>query len=160
MPCRWASTLRSCWRRDAHRGGRSRSRRLPRMPSRTVAAGPTCGARVTAQLRLEVDGAGLAGMEVSRGRSVERSRLAWLSNRLPPCWGWLPNDVPACRGLAVAWLKRGVSAARSWNWACPLRSLPAGREGACFHGGSDDRGRSAQGLAYGGDDQRGGGAAG
>jgi hypothetical protein len=24
--------------------------------------------------------------------------------------GWLPNDVPACRGLAVAWLKRGASA--------------------------------------------------
>src|SRR6266480_5491129 len=48
MPCQWASTLRPCWRRDAHRGDRSRSRRLPRMPSRTVAAGPTCGARVTA----------------------------------------------------------------------------------------------------------------
>jgi hypothetical protein len=29
---------------------------------------------------------------------------------------WLPNDVPACRGLAVAWLKRGVSARREfWN---------------------------------------------
>src|SRR5262249_16528186 len=42
MPCQWASMLRSCWRRDVH--GRSRSRRLPRMPSRTVAAGPTCGA--------------------------------------------------------------------------------------------------------------------
>jgi len=23
--------------------------------------------------------------------------------------GWLSNDVPACRGLAVAWLKRGVN---------------------------------------------------
>jgi hypothetical protein len=38
--------------------------------------------------------------------------VAWLSNRLPPCGAWLPNDVPACRGLAVAWLKRGVSAAK------------------------------------------------
>jgi transposase len=27
-----------------------------------------------------------------------------------PC-AWLTNDVPACRGLAVAWLKRGASAA-------------------------------------------------
>src|SRR5712671_1710820 len=41
------------------------------------------------------------------GRSVERSRLAWLLIRLPPCWVWLSNDVPAGRGLAVAWLKRG-----------------------------------------------------
>ena len=39
----WASPLRSCWRRDAH----SRNRRLPAMSSRKVAAGPTCGARVT-----------------------------------------------------------------------------------------------------------------
>ena len=43
----WASLLRSCWRRDARRGGRSRNRRFPAMPLRTVAAGPTCGARVT-----------------------------------------------------------------------------------------------------------------
>jgi hypothetical protein len=49
----------------------------------------------------------LAGMAVSQGRSVERSRLAWLSNRL---LGWLTNDVPAGRGLAGAWLKRGASA--------------------------------------------------
>ena len=47
MPGQWASTLRSC-RRNAHRGGRSRSRPLPQMPSRTVAAGPNCGARATA----------------------------------------------------------------------------------------------------------------
>ena len=31
MPGQSASTLRSCWRRDAYRGGRSRSRQLPRM---------------------------------------------------------------------------------------------------------------------------------
>gem|GEM_PF-4585289 len=35
---------------------------------------------------------------------------------------WLPNDVPACRGFAVAWLKRGASASREfWNQACPPR---------------------------------------
>ena len=51
-------------------------------------------------------------MAVSRSRTVERSRLAWLSNRLPARdWVWLTNDVPACRGLAVVWLKRGASAA-------------------------------------------------
>jgi hypothetical protein len=61
-------------------------------------------------LRLLVDGAVLAGMAVSQGRSVERSRLAWLSTRLPPLVGWLTNDVPAGRGFAVAWLKRGTSA--------------------------------------------------
>jgi hypothetical protein len=48
MPGQWASTLRSCWRRDARHGGRSRSRRLPQMPSRTVAVGPTRGAQATA----------------------------------------------------------------------------------------------------------------
>jgi hypothetical protein len=32
--------------------------------------------------------------------------------RLPaPCWAWLSNDVPACRGLAVAWLIRGARSA-------------------------------------------------
>ena len=45
MTGQWASALRSCWRRNAHRGARSsRSLRLPRMPQRTVAAGTTCGA--------------------------------------------------------------------------------------------------------------------
>jgi len=34
--------------------------------------------------------------------------LAWLSSRLPPCWVWLSNDVPAGRGLAVAWRRRGA----------------------------------------------------
>jgi hypothetical protein len=33
----------------------------------------------------------------------------------------------ACRGLAVAWLKRGVSVTRSWNQACPPRSSPGTR---------------------------------
>jgi hypothetical protein len=38
-------------------------------------------------------------MAVSRSRTVERSRLAWLSNRLPALdWAWLTNDVPACPG--------------------------------------------------------------
>ena len=36
--------------------------------------------------------------------------MGWLSIRLPALWAWLSNDVPACRGLAVAWLKRGASA--------------------------------------------------
>ena len=51
MPGQWASTLCSCRRRDAHRGGRNRSRQLPRMPSRTVAARLICGARVAAAMR-------------------------------------------------------------------------------------------------------------
>src|SRR6266851_1793305 len=48
MSCQWASTLRSCWHQDAHRSARSRSRDGFPVSSRTVAAGPTCGARVTA----------------------------------------------------------------------------------------------------------------
>jgi transposase len=54
--------------------------------------------------------------------------LAWLFFRLPPCWGWLSNDVPACRGLAVAWLKRGVSATKVLELGVPATVL-ARREG-------------------------------
>src|SRR5215469_10843772 len=101
-------------------------------------------------------------MAVSLARSVERSRLAWLSNRLPPL----------LRGLAferrASWPgpRRGVAQKRRerhggfWNQACPPRSLPASMEEGYSDGGCGDRGRSAQDLAYGGDDQRGGGAAG
>src|SRR5580692_9209955 len=98
-------------------------------------------------------------MAVSRGRSVERSRLAWLCNRLPPCWVWLPNDVSAGRGLAVAWLKRG-ECRKVLELGVPATVLACDQGKRCSDGGSDDRGGSPQGLAHGGGDQRGGGAAG
>src|SRR5438045_5816580 len=48
-------------------------------------------------------------MAVSRARNVERSRQAWLSYPLPTAHvAWLSNDVPASRGLAVAWLIREI----------------------------------------------------
>jgi hypothetical protein len=47
-------------------------------------------------------------------RSVERSRRADSRAACRPVVAWLSNDVSACRGLAVAWLKRGANA-RSWN---------------------------------------------
>jgi len=99
--------------------------------------------RVAAQLRLGVDGAGLTGMAVSqvvalRGPggpgSVTACRPAGLASERRAC---LPGPR---RGVAQ---KRRERHQDPWNWACPPRSLPAGREGACFHGGSDDRGRSA-----------------
>src|SRR5208282_5088373 len=37
--------------------------------------------------------------------------------------GWLSNDVPACRGLAVAWLKRGVSATKVLELGVPATVL-------------------------------------
>src|SRR5262249_19154632 len=50
-------------------------------------------------------------MAVSRARSVARSRWAWFSYPLPAAFvAWLSNDVPACRGLAGAWLIRGARA--------------------------------------------------
>jgi hypothetical protein len=52
--------------------------------------------------------------------------LAWLSNRLPPCWGWLPNDVSAGRGLAVAWLKRG-ECRKVLELGVPATVIPAGK---------------------------------
>src|SRR5215472_9995334 len=57
------------------------------------------------------------------GRSVERSRLAWLSNRLPPCWGLASERRASCRGLAVAWLKRGVSATKILELGVPATVL-------------------------------------
>jgi transposase len=62
--------------------------------------------------------------------------VCWLSNRLPAWFvAWLFNDVLACRGLAAAWLKRGASARRFWNQACPLRSSPGIREEEPFMAG-------------------------
>ena len=73
-------------------------------------------------MRLSVDGAGLAGMEVSR--VVALRGPGWLT-LYPPAApaGWLPNDVPARRGLAVAWLKRGVSAAKVLELGVPATVL-------------------------------------
>ena len=62
--------------------------------------------------------------------------------RLPaPCWAWLSNDVPACRGLAVTWLIRGARSAGviPGNWACPPRSSPRAVEGDASDDGGDDR---------------------
>src|SRR5260370_4310608 len=65
-------------------------------------------------------------MAVSQGRSVERSRLAWLSNRLPP-----PGGLAYERRASWPGPRRGVAQKRRerhgglWNQACPPRSLPA-----------------------------------
>ena len=140
MPCRWASTLRSCWRRDAHRRGRSWSRRLPRMPSRTVAAGPTCGAQVTALMVVP------AGGQPAR---LRRSGQVVLCARAS-CWpggyrtGLLP---PVPSGLDAADLVREPGrrdperdicrlaksmagmAPSGWQPACYQRDLARGRHG-------------------------------
>ena len=50
MPIQWASPPCSPWHRDPHLGGSSRRMAVPRLTSRTVTAGPGCGARVTAVL--------------------------------------------------------------------------------------------------------------
>ena len=59
-------------------------------------------------MRLWVDGASLAGMAVSQVVALRGPGGLALD---PPAalLGWLSNDVPTCRGLAVAWLKRGVN---------------------------------------------------
>ena len=45
MPIQWASPPCSRWHRDPHLGGSSRRMAVPRLTSRTVTAGPGCGAR-------------------------------------------------------------------------------------------------------------------
>src|SRR5215469_7807858 len=68
-------------------------------------------------------------MAVSQGRSVKRSRLAWLSNRLPPLMGLAFERRASWPGP-----RRGVAQKRRerhggfWNQACPPRSLPASME--------------------------------
>jgi hypothetical protein len=79
---------------------------------------------------LEVGVAGLAGMAVSRACSVERSRRAGSLTACRLCVAWLSNDVPACRGLAVAWLQRGASATRSLELGVPATVVcPPGQRG-------------------------------
>ena len=60
------------------------------------------------------------------------------------CWVWLSNDVPACRGLAVAWLKRGASAGWFLELGVPATVKPhVSVMEEVLYGGSDDRCRSA-----------------
>src|SRR5690349_24548065 len=71
-------------------------------------------------------------MAVGRARNVVRSRLGWFSCPLPAALvAWLSNDVPACRGLAVAWLIRGARAqARSLELGVPATVVtPRSRTG-------------------------------
>jgi hypothetical protein len=98
-------------------------------------------------------------MEIEPGRSVERSRLPWLGNRLPTLWAWLTNDVPAAGTLPVTWLKRGASASELLSGIRRARHgifLPGVQvKEAHGDGSSDHRGGSAQGIAYGSGDRRG-----
>src|SRR5216110_3632788 len=101
-------------------------------------------ARTPAQLLVGV--AGLAGMAVSRARSVERSRWAWLW--FPPAGPLLglaferraglpgPRRGVAHKRCASAGVIPGIGRARHG-----LHSRVA--EGDASHGGGDDRGGSA-----------------
>ena len=65
---------------------------------------------------------GLAGMEVSRGRSVERSRCAGSRFRLPAWFvAWLSNDVPAHRASP----RRGSKEARTPGQGFLESGIPA-----------------------------------
>ena len=66
--------------------------------------------------------------------------MAWLLIRLPPCWAWLSNDVPAGRGFAVAWLKRGASALKVLELGVPVTVFARVDGEGYSDGGSDDRG--------------------
>src|SRR6185312_2056587 len=50
------------------------------------------------------------------GRSVQRVRWAGSRTACRLLAAWLINDVPACRFLAVAWLKRGAQPAGPKLW--------------------------------------------
>src|SRR5712691_12020205 len=68
-------------------------------------------------------------MAVSRAGSVERSRRAGSLTACRPCVAWLSNDVPVCRDLAVAWLKRGASAGE-------IPGMGRARHGPCPRSGT------------------------
>jgi len=90
-------------------------------------------------LRLLLDGAGLAGMAVSQVVALRGPGWPGSLTACRPMVGWLPNDVPAGRGLAVAWLKRGASAMEVFGIRRARHGLHRYQEEGC-HGGSDDRG--------------------
>jgi hypothetical protein len=116
-------------------------------------------ARVSAYLRLGVDVAAWPGRVGVPGRSVERSWQAWLCNRLPAFGlaferrAGLPGP---CRGVAQKRRER----CQVLEVGVPAAVPPGTREEEAGHDSSDDRDRSAQGLAHGGGDQRRGRAAG
>ena len=98
MPISWASPPCSPWHRGPHLGGSSRRMAAPRLTSRTVTAGPGCGARVTALLKNRC-------RRYGRGcRSVQRSDGPGSQIRCRPlCWsGFRTTCQPAgsCRGVA------------------------------------------------------------
>ena len=65
---------------------------------------------------MSAGGTGLAGMAVSQVVALRGPGSLVLEPPADPLLVWLTNDVPACRGLAVAWLKRGADApVRPWN---------------------------------------------
>jgi len=87
---------------------------LPSSPTSTTSPrrGPRSPRRlgISGLIETWVRRCGLAGMAVRQARSVERSRRAGSLTACRSSVAWLSNDVPPCRGLAVAWLKRGANA--------------------------------------------------
>jgi hypothetical protein len=75
--------------------------------SPTVAENALGPVRIAAQLRLEVDGAGLAGMEVSRVVALRGPCGLALTACRPAGLGFR-TTCQLARGLAVAWLKKWV----------------------------------------------------
>src|SRR5262249_290862 len=84
----------------------------------------------------------LAGMEVSRtvglrGPGGAGAYMGWRRR------AWLSKDMPACGGLAVAWLVRRANAPRSGIRHARHGSLPFVMVVRSGDGSSDDRSRPA-----------------
>src|SRR6266536_1166483 len=133
-------------------------------PAKERAEGRPLGSEETISAQLWVGVAGLAGMVVSRGRSVERSR--WAGSHIRCRLRLWPGFRTTC-SLAGASPWRGSLEVRERQVRSLELGVPAtvvtpgqGQGGGRSHGGGDDRDRSAQGLAYRGGDRPGGSAAG
>ena len=123
MPCQWASTLRSCWHRDAHRGARSRSRDGFPVSSRTVAAGPTCGARVPADRRGNPVASVTACAAPERG--VLSLRLSGRAGCCCRCWpGGRELEFTVGQQLAASHYPHPLISGNALSRAEPVHTLP------------------------------------
>ena len=107
MPIQWASPPCSPWHRDPHLGGSRRRMAVPRLTSRTVTAGPGCGARRGIDMRGQAvvalgltNRAELADLDFTQVQLIPgQVGLCNVEVTRPPDRSWIPaRDEPDLAG--------------------------------------------------------------